>query len=58
MILQENNLLEWKKALDKKMKDRYDIDDYSGCLRDSEWLEEYIGYSEEQAIEDETDNWD
>lgn len=58
MILTETNLLEWKLSLNKKMKQRYDIDDYSGCKKDSEWMEDYIEASDEDAISDEIQYWD
>ncbi len=58
MILTERNLLEWKLSLNEKMKERYDIDDYSSCLKDSEWFYDYEGQSEEVAIQDEVSNWE
>jgi hypothetical protein len=58
MILTNKNLEKWKALLDKKMKKRYEVESYSDAKKDSEWLEEYTDYTEEDAIADEIQYWD
>lgn len=56
--LTKDNLESWKALLSMKMKDRYGIDNYSDTKSDQEWIEEYTGATEEDAISDEIQYWE
>lgn len=58
IILTPDNITIWKILLSKKMKERYGVNDFAQCYKDHEWLEEYEGYEEEEAISDEIQYWD
>lgn len=58
MILTKKNLKQWKKCLDKEMKKRHGIEDFSKSNSDPSWLEWYTGASVENAIDEEIECWD
>lgn len=58
VTLTKDNIEEWKVSLNKKMKERYQIDNYALCLPDPDWLKEYEGSTDEDAISDEIESWD
>ncbi len=55
MILEKNNLKEWKSCLDKEMKSQYNLENFSECNADQYWIDEYTGYDTQNAIDDESD---
>lgn len=51
MILTKENIVEWKKSLDQKMYSQHQIQDFSDCISDKQWVEDYEGLEEQRAID-------
>jgi hypothetical protein len=59
MILTKNNLQEWKTKLNNLMFKRYQIVGFAeGANSDEQWLEDYLGYDVEDAIDGEVECWE
>lgn len=58
MVLTNSNIKEWKDKLNEMMSVKTGTSDYSECLKDDEWLDEYIGYTCQDAVDDEIQYWD
>jgi len=56
LILTPENINQWKAELDEKMS-KYNADNYSECMTDSEWIAWYEGGTTEEAVSDELSNW-
>ena len=49
MKLSIQNIIRWRKALNRKMKQRYDAEEYTSKFSDAELLNEYEGQTVESA---------
>lgn len=58
MELTKENLQEWKAELDRIMFTKYEVENYSQCKTDDEWLEDYLDRQPEDAESDEVQYWD
>jgi hypothetical protein len=52
------NIEQWKNNLDYFMFRKYQINNYSRCLSNEEWLESFEGQSVQDAIDEEISYWD
>lgn len=57
MILTKENIQEWKIVLDMQFKKQYNIEKFSETKRDSEWIDDFLGYGVQDAINEEIECW-
>ena len=59
MELTKRNLKKWKAEANRLMKEQHDIDDWvEGALSDKELLEDYLGFTPQDAIDGEVECWE
>jgi hypothetical protein len=56
--LTESNIQTWKERFGSEISTRYGIPGYEQTLPDDDWLNQYLGYTVEEAVEQEVNSWE
>lgn len=58
MILTKKNIEKWKASLDKKMMSKYEEPEYSKTQKDQDWINDCLGMSDDEVIDNEVSYWE
>lgn len=58
MTLTNDNVKEWLLELSNQMLNKYNVKDFSNTLSESDWLEDYLGYTIQDTIDSEIQYWE
>lgn len=58
LVLTANNLQHWKRELNRYFKYYWDVDNYSDCNYNEDWLRDYSGATIKNAVNEEIENWE
>lgn len=56
--LTESNIDTWKQRFGAEINNHYGIPGYEQTLSDDDWLNQYLGYTVEEAVTEEVNSWE
>ena len=56
--LDKYNIIKWKELFNLVIQPFYKLDNYTDCISDADWFENYTGMTPYDAVQEEMNNWE